>query len=171
MKMSPRARIQPISTKHGTEFVPPTLVPGGFGHRGTEGMIKAAEWARTNKTSYLGICLSVQIAVIESLGISATSCKRLASSFKGIALIQLSFMPEIDNTTLGGTMRLGIRPIIFQLGSEWSKLRQLYGEKKIINERHRHRYEVNPDYNERLAKCGLEFVERMIREFEWRFWS
>lgn len=80
-------------------------------------------------------------------------------------------MPEIDNTTLGGTMRLGIRPIIFQLGSEWSKLRQLYGEKKIINERHRHRYEVNPDYNERLAKCGLEFVEKDDKEFEWRFWS
>jgi CTP synthase len=68
------------------------------------------------------------------------------------------FMPEIDKTTLGGTMRLGIRPTIFQPGSEWSKLRQLYGEKKIINERHHHRYEVNPDYIERLAKSGLEFV-------------
>jgi CTP synthase len=62
--MSPRARIQPISTKHSTKFVLP-LVPGGFGHRGTEGMIKAAEWARTNKTPYLCICLGMQIAVIE----------------------------------------------------------------------------------------------------------
>jgi CTP synthase len=68
------------------------------------------------------------------------------------------FMPEIDNTTPGGTMRLGIRPTIFQPGSVWSKLRQLYGEKKIINERHRHRYEVNPDYIEQLEKSGLEFV-------------
>lgn len=62
------------------------------------------------------------------------------------------FMPEIDKTTLGGTMRLGIRPTIFQLGSEWSKLRQLYGEKKIINERHRRRYEVDPDYIEQSLK-------------------
>lgn len=67
-------------------------------------------------------------------------------------------MPEIDKTTLGGIMRLGIRPTIFQPGSEWSKLRQLYGEKKIINERHHHRYEVKPDYIERLAKSGLKFV-------------
>jgi CTP synthase len=68
------------------------------------------------------------------------------------------FMPEIDKTTLGGTMRLGIRPTIFQPGSEWSKLRQLYGEKKVINERHRHRYEVNPDYIERLSQHGLNFI-------------
>ena len=67
-------------------------------------------------------------------------------------------MPKIDKKTLGGTMRLGIRPTIFQPGCEWSRLRQLYGEKKIINERHRHRYEVNPDYIERLAKSGLGFV-------------
>jgi len=54
-------------------------------------------------------------------------------------------------------MRLGIRPTIFPPGSEWSKLRQIYGEKKIINERRRHRYEVNPDYIEQLAKSALEF--------------
>ncbi len=68
------------------------------------------------------------------------------------------FMPEIDKTTLGGTMRLGTRPTIFQPGIEWSKLRQLYGEKKVINERHRHRYEVNPDYIERLSQHGLNFI-------------
>jgi CTP synthase len=61
-------------------------------------------------------------------------------------------MPEIDKTTLVGTMRLGIRPTVFQDGSEWSRLRQLYGERKIVNERHRHRYEVHPEYLERLAQ-------------------
>jgi CTP synthase len=55
-------------------------------------------------------------------------------------------------------MRLDIRPTIFQPGGEWSKLRRLYGEKKIINVRHRHRYEVNPDYIEPVGKSGLEFV-------------
>ena len=68
------------------------LVPGSFGHRGTEGMIKAAEWARTNKTPYLGIYLGMQIAVIESPGMSATSRKRLASSFRSIALVQSTFL-------------------------------------------------------------------------------
>jgi len=68
------------------------------------------------------------------------------------------FMPEIDKTNLGGTMRLGLRPTLFQEGSEWSRLRQLYGEKKEILERHRHRYEVNPEYIDGLADGGLEFV-------------
>jgi CTP synthase len=122
-------------------------------------MIKAAEWARTNKTPYLGICLGMQIAVIEFArhvcNLPQASSIELQEHCPDPVVI---FMPEIDKTTLGGTMRLGIRPTIFQPGSEWSKLRQLYGEKKIINERHRHRYEVNPDYIERLAKGGLEFV-------------
>ena len=55
-------------------------------------------------------------------------------------------------------MRLGIRPTLFQPGSEWSRLRKLYGEKTEIHERHRHRYEVNPEYIDRLAKGGLEFI-------------
>jgi CTP synthase len=66
------------------------------------------------------------------------------------------FMPEGSKTHLGGTMRLGIRPTIWQPGSEWSKLRQLYGNSDEILERHRHRYEVNPEYIEKLS--GLNFV-------------
>lgn len=135
------------------------LVPGGFGNRGTEGMIKAAEWARTNKTPYLGICLGMQIAVIEFArhvcDIPKASSVELVEGCEDPVVI---FMPEIDKTNLGGTMRLGLRPTLFQEGSEWSRLRQLYGEKKEIHERHRHRYEVNPEYIERLAKKGLEFV-------------
>jgi CTP synthase len=68
------------------------------------------------------------------------------------------FMPEGSKTHLGGTMRLGIRPTVFQPGSEWSKIRQLYSEAGQILERHRHRYEVNPEYVERLTKAGLNFV-------------
>ena len=138
------------------------LVPGGFGHRGTEGMIAAANWARKNKTPYLGICLGMQIAVIEFA--------RNVCNIPNAASIELDerttdpvviFMPEIDKTTLGGTMRLGLRPTLFQKGSEWSKLRALYGASitdNTINERHRHRYEVNPAYIERLKTAGLDFI-------------
>jgi CTP synthase len=135
------------------------LVPGGFGQRGTEGMIKAAEWARTNKTPYLGICLGMQIAVIEFArdvcGMKDANSQEMAENCEDKVVI---FMPEIDKENLGGTMRLGLRPTLFQEGSEWSKLRQLYGEKKEIHERHRHRYEVNPAYIDRLAKGGLHFI-------------
>ncbi|KZF26709.1 CTP synthase [Xylona heveae TC161] len=135
------------------------LVPGGFGYRGTEGMIAAAKWARTNKVPYLGICLGMQIAVIEFArhvcGISGAGSIELSAQTPDPVVI---FMPEIDKTTLGGTMRLGLRPTLFQDGSEWSKLRQLYGEATEILERHRHRYEVNPDYIDRLSQGGLHFI-------------
>ncbi|KAH6669040.1 CTP synthase [Halenospora varia] len=135
------------------------LVPGGFGQRGTEGMIQAAKWARTNKTPYLGICLGMQIAVIEFArhvcDIPKAGSIELNEQCQDPVVI---FMPEIDKTNLGGTMRLGLRPTLFQEGSEWSRLRQLYGEKKEIHERHRHRYEVNPDYIDRLHKGGLQFI-------------
>ena len=69
------------------------------------------------------------------------------------------FMPEISRTHMGGTMRLGLRPTVFEQGSEqWSKVRKLYGGAEKIWERHRHRYEVNPDYIERLAASGMPFV-------------
>ena len=136
------------------------LVPGGFGLRGTEGMIQAAKWAREHKTPYLGICLGMQIAVIEYA--------RNVCEIKDAGSVELNgeqcpepiviFMPEIDKTNLGGTMRLGLRPTLFQEGSEWSKLRKLYGDNTEILERHRHRYEVNPDYIDRLQDGGLNFV-------------
>lgn len=135
------------------------LVPGGFGSRGTEGMIKAAEWARMKKIPYLGICLGMQIAVIE---FARHVCKMTQANSieleKDTPDDVIIFMPEVDKTQLGGTMRLGLRPTEFQPGSEWSKLRKMYGEKKIINERHRHRYEVNPKYVDRLSEGGLHFV-------------
>lgn len=67
-------------------------------------------------------------------------------------------MPEISKTHLGGTMRLGLRPTIFQPDTEWSKVRQLYGGAEIIWERHRHRYEVNPAYVDQIEAAGLHFT-------------
>ncbi|KAK2759361.1 CTP synthase ura7 [Arachnomyces sp. PD_36] len=136
------------------------LVPGGFGTRGTEGMIAAANWARTKPKPFLGICLGMQIAVIEYA--------RNVCNIPGAGSIELDertadpvimYMPEIDQVNLGGTMRLGTRPTNFQDDTEWSKLRSLYGSGcSSVDERHRHRYEVNPDYIDRLQSAGLRFI-------------
>lgn len=135
------------------------LVPGGFGVRGTEGMIAAAQWARESKTPYLGVCLGMQIAVIEFArhvcNIHQAGSIELSPDCSDPVII---FMPEIDRANMGGTMRLGSRSTVFQDGTDWSQLRELYGGKKIISERHRHRYEVNPEYVERLSAAGLYFI-------------
>ncbi|KAL2217334.1 CTP synthase [Thermoascus aurantiacus ATCC 26904] len=135
------------------------LVPGGFGHRGTEGMIKAAHWARTNNIPYLGVCLGMQLAVIEYArnvcGINNADSEEFDKQCPEPVIV---YMPEIDKEKMGGTMRLGKRPTVFQPGTEWSRLRKLYGDKKEIWERHRHRYEVNPKMVETLEKGGLTFV-------------
>ncbi|SJX60836.1 probable URA7-CTP synthase 1 [Sporisorium reilianum f. sp. reilianum] len=132
------------------------LVPGGFGTRGTEGMISAARWAREKRVPYLGICLGFQIAVIEYvrnvLGIDTAGSAELDANCKDPVII---YMPEISKTHLGGTMRLGLRPSIFQKGThEWSKIHQLYGGQPVVWERHRHRYEVNPEYVERIESAA-----------------
>ncbi|KAK9469677.1 CTP synthase N-terminus-domain-containing protein [Lipomyces arxii] len=154
------------------------LVPGGFGVRGTEGMIAACKWARENKVPYLGICLGLQIAVIEYarnvLGIKDQAIVDILVSLleanthldahseelvpEPPANPLIVFMPEVSKTHLGGTMRLGLRPTIFQDDSEWSKLRKLYGGVEAVHERHRHRYEVNPEFVPELEKAGLTFV-------------
>ncbi|POR31750.1 CTP synthase [Tolypocladium paradoxum] len=135
------------------------LVPGGFGHRGTEGMIKAAQWAHEHKTPYLGICLGMQVAVIffarQLCGYTNATSEEFDATAEHKAVI---FMPEISREAMGGTMRLGTRSTHFQPGSEFSKLRALYGGATVVEERHRHRYEVNPDYVEELEQAGLTFV-------------
>lgn len=135
------------------------LVPGGFGTRGTEGMIAAAQWARTKPKPYLGICLGMQIAVIEYarhvIGIKDATSEEFDAHAADKLII---FMPEIDAKTMGGNMRLGLRPTHFQEASEWSRLRKLYGGVATIDERHRHRYEVNPTYIEKLSAAGLNFI-------------
>jgi CTP synthase len=135
------------------------LVPGGFGQRGTEGMIAAANWARTKPKPYLGICLGMQLAVVEYarnvVGLSKANSIELDGKTENPVVI---FMPEIDKTTMGGNMRLGLRPTMFQENSSWSRLRKLYGGHEAVLERHRHRYEVNPEYIERISSKGLPFI-------------
>ncbi|KIY45044.1 CTP synthase [Fistulina hepatica ATCC 64428] len=137
------------------------LVPGGFGERGTEGMILAIKYAREQNVPFLGVCLGFQLAVIEwarnVLRIpKATSTEFVPEAESPVVI----FMPEISKTHMGGTMRLGLRPTVFIEGSEtWSKSRQLYGGAPKIWERHRHRYEINPEYIERIEASGeLTFV-------------
>lgn len=143
------------------------LVPGGFGARGTEGMVSAARWARENGTPYLGICLGMQIAVIEfarnicDIPLPVASSQEFDPADDDRIIIS---MPEHHQGKLGGTMRLGLRPTLWQQDSEWSRLRSLYGSTKSSNghdqilERHRHRYEVNPAYISKLESKGLTFI-------------
>ncbi|KHJ30997.1 putative ctp synthase [Erysiphe necator] len=135
------------------------IVPGGFGSRGTEGMIKATEWARTNKIPYLGVCLGMQIAVIEFArnvcGFSGASSVEIDPNCEEPVVI---YMPEIDKVNMGGTMRLGLRSTVLQDDTEWSRVRKTYNNQKQILERHRHRYEINPEYVGKLSDAGLKFV-------------
>ena len=133
------------------------LVPGGFGDRGIEGKILAAHHARTERVPFLGICLGLQIATIEFcrnvLGMAGANSTEFEDNPEHAAVV---FMPEISKTHLGGTMRLGSRPTLWQ--HEGSTIRSLYGSGESVDERHRHRYEVNPDLIERIEEAGLIFV-------------
>ncbi|MDG1546955.1 MAG: CTP synthase (glutamine hydrolyzing) [Candidatus Poseidoniaceae archaeon] len=133
------------------------LVPGGFGDRGIEGKILAANYSRTNNIPYLGICLGLQIATIEFcrnvLGLAGANSTEFDENVEHAAVV---FMPEISKTHLGGTMRLGSRPTLWQVDE--CKIRSLYGNGDSVDERHRHRYEVNPDLIEAIEAAGLKFV-------------
>jgi CTP synthase len=135
------------------------IVPGGFGGRGIEGMIMAAKWARESKIPYLGICLGMQIAVIEfARNICGMADAESAEFNPDTPTPVVVYMPEISKTHMGGTMRLGLRPTVFQEGSENSRVYKLYGNKASIDERHRHRYEVNPELAPQIEEKGLKFV-------------
>jgi len=133
------------------------LVPGGFGDRGIEGKVLAAQYARENNVPYLGICLGLQVATIEFcrnvLGIKDATSTEFDADAANPAVI---FMPEISKTHLGGTMRLGSRPTIFQVDD--CVMRRLYGDHDSVDERHRHRYEINPDLVDKIETAGLKFV-------------
>ncbi|KAL5498630.1 URA7 [Sanghuangporus vaninii] len=136
------------------------LIPGGFGQRGTEGMIQAVKWAREQKIPFLGICLGFQVAVIEwarnVLDIPEASSGEFSDEDENSVVI---FMPEGSRTQMGGTMRLGLRPTVFTPDENVnSKIRALYGGADKIWERHRHRYEVAPRYVQRLEESGMRFV-------------
>ena len=133
------------------------LVPGGFGIRGIEGKIKAAEHARLEKVPYLGVCLGLQVATIEFcrnvLGLNAANSTEFDEETPNPAVV---FMPEISKTHMGGTMRLGTKPTPFLV--EDCKIRRLYGDVEHVDERHRHRYEVNPELIEEIEGQGLIYV-------------
>ncbi|MCA1812695.1 MAG: CTP synthase (glutamine hydrolyzing) [Halobacteriales archaeon] len=131
------------------------LVPGGFGSRGAEGKIKAIQHAREAKVPYLGICFGFQLAVCEYarhvLGIGKANSTEIDP---GTPDPVIDILPEQRSVQeKGGTMRLGGSPILVKEGT---LAHRLYGE-AVIRERHRHRYEVNPEYIPRLEKAGLVF--------------
>jgi CTP synthase len=140
------------------------LVPGGFGERGTEGKINAVTFARTRGVPYFGICFGMQMAVIEAARNLADVDKASSSEFGPTPEPVVGLMTEwlkgnqleqrLAQGDLGGTMRLGAYPAILK---KESRIAAIYGNTEI-SERHRHRYEVNIDYRERLEDAGLCFA-------------
>jgi CTP synthase len=161
--------------KFDTEAVEPhlegydgILVPGGFGERGTEGMIKAATFAREKKVPYLGICLGMQMAVVETSR-NLAKIKNAGSEEFDHEAGKKRFKPVVyhlkewleGNRTIkrdekddkGGTMRLGAYNAILK---QQSQISEIYNS-ELISERHRHRYEVDLKYRDKLEKCGVSF--------------
>ncbi|MAC85271.1 MAG: CTP synthetase [Arcobacter sp.] len=140
------------------------LVAGGFGHRGVEGKLEAIKYARENKIPYLGICLGMQLAVIEFarnvLGLEdANSIEFDKETPNPLIYLIDEFMDQsgqkqlrTHKSPMGGTMRLGEYPFEPLKGTN---LQKAYGNEEIYNERHRHRYEANPKYKEALEKAGM----------------
>lgn len=140
------------------------LVPGGFGERGTMGKITAVKYARENNIPYFGICFGMQMAVIETARNLAGLIDANSTEFGSCNTPVVGLMTEwikdgtaeqrSANGNLGGTMRLGAYPCQLTKGSLAAKV---YDNAELINERHRHRYEVNTTYREQLEKHGLIF--------------
>ena len=131
------------------------IIPGGFGSRGTEGMILAAQYARENGIPFLGICFGMQMALVE-FARNMAGWKDAASAEFDTETTHpvIDLMPEQKGVTqLGGTMRLGAYPCVLKPGTLAYKL---YGQEKI-SERHRHRYEVNNEMRDELVAAGLTF--------------
>jgi CTP synthase len=132
------------------------LVPGGFGSRGIEGKVQAIRHAREGKVPFLGICLGMQCAVIEyARHVSGLEGANSTEFDPTPAHNVIDLLPEQRQVTdMGGTMRLGLYPVVLSEGSAASRA---YGQ-GAIQERHRHRYEVNNDYLDRLEKDGLRIA-------------
>ena len=129
------------------------IVPGGFGNRGTEGMILSAKYAREENIPYFGICLGMQIAVIEFARNVAGIKDACSGEFEEVSGHKvIDFMPgQSEETEKGGTLRLGSYPCCIKAGT---LMERCYGKREIA-ERHRHRYEFNNDYRDLLEKYGL----------------
>jgi CTP synthase len=134
------------------------IVPGGFGKRGTEGMILAADYARVHKIPYFGLCLGMQIATISyarnMLGLRRANSTEFDPETPDPVIATMADQVEkIKNKNYGATMRLGAYPCVLKKGTQAA----LAYNKKEISERHRHRYEVNNSYVPALEKAGLVF--------------
>ena len=145
------------------EHVDGILVPGGFGQRGAEGKIKAAQFARERHVPYFGICFGMQMAVIEAArnlaGVEEASSTEFGPTSEPVVGLMTEWIKgnqlekRVAAGDLGGTMRLGAYKAALKKGT---KIADIYGSTDI-SERHRHRYEVNVDYKDRLESCGLVF--------------
>ena len=138
------------------------------GIRGVEGKVAAAKYARESRTPYLGVCLGMQVMIIEYarnvLGLADATSAEFDEEKKSANHV-IMFMPEIDAKVMGGNMRLGSRPTTIapvlpdgsaSLGNDVYGI--LQGKEAAVAERHRHRYEVNPDYVARIEASGLFFT-------------
>jgi len=172
LKSRTRVRIHYIEStdieQHGTQAlkgVDAILVPGGFGERGIEGKIQAVRFAREQRIPYLGICLGMQVAIVEygrhMLGLTDANSTEFnrAGPHPVIALIS-EWQDQMHGAQLrsetsdkGGTMRLGAQEVLLTAGT---RARELYG-RDVIMERHRHRYEFNNTYLERYRQAGMRF--------------
>ena len=134
------------------------IVPGGFGEAGVEGKIRAIQFIRENKIPYLGLCYGLQLAIVEyARNVAGLSGAHTTEVDKKTPHPVIAVLPEqvkkLARHDYGGTMRLGAYPCVLKDGTI---ARDAYGEGKVL-ERHRHRYEVNPDYIEQLEKSGFIF--------------
>ena len=145
------------------------LVPGGFGHRGIDGKILAIKYARTHNVPFLGLCLGMQLAIVEFarnvVGFNDAHSMELDPSTTHPVIHIME--DQIGVEDIGGTLRLGAYPCILKEGSLASRL---YGTREI-SERHRHRYEVNNDFREVLEEsgmslCGLSPDSRIVEMIE-----
>jgi CTP synthase len=135
------------------------LVPGGFGERGIEGMVEAVRFAREQKIPYLGICLGLQVASIEFARNVAGIAGATSSEFDRTAADRVIIMlEECVGVKIGGSMRLGRYDCQLHAGS---LARKVYG-RDVVPERHRHRYEFNNAYRERLSQAGLVFSGQTV---------
>src|SRR5262249_10340540 len=146
------------------EHVNGILVPGGFGQRGTEGKIRAAQFARERQVPYFGICFGMQMAGVEAArnlcGIGGANSTEVGNTNHPVVRLMTEWRKGNElkkrgiDGDLGGTMRLGAYPAVLSRGSRVS---QIYAGATEISERHRHRYEVNTAYKGRLEQHGMRF--------------
>ena len=158
LESDPQAAVERLENADGV------LVPGAFGERGADGMIRAVQFAREHGVPYLGICFGMQMAVIEAarnlVGIEQANSTEFGPTPEPLVGLMTEWLRgnELEKRSksgdLGGTMRLGAYSAVLQRGSRVSNV---YGGATEISERHRHRYEVNTAYKDRLEQHGLKF--------------